>query len=163
MIIRKAENRDAKRIVEMLSQVLELHAEIRPDIFLSGTTKYNEEEIIKILNTENKLTYVAVGEDDIAVGYAMCILKNTFQNSNMNPFKILYIDDICVDWAARGQHIGTQLFEYVKQQAKALECYEITLNVWEGNSAAAAFYNNMGMKPKRTEMELIIGEKNGVK
>mgnify|MGYP000706646534 FL=1 len=47
----------------------------------------------------------------------------------MVPFKALFIDDLCVDKQARGQHIGESLFEYVKQQAKKLDCYEVTLNV----------------------------------
>ena len=39
-----------------------------------------------------------------------------------------------------------------------LDCYEITLNVWEGNDAARAFYDRMGMKPKETQMEYILGD-----
>ena len=30
---------------------------------------------------------------------------------NMVPFKSLFIDDLCVDRQARGQHIGESLFE----------------------------------------------------
>ena len=47
MNIRKAESKDTKQILEMLSQVLEVHAKIRPDIFTSGTTKYSEEDLQK--------------------------------------------------------------------------------------------------------------------
>ena len=57
---------------------------------------------------------------------------------------------------ARGQHIGRQLFEYVKEETKKLGCYEITLNVWEGNDSAKAFYEKMEMKPKATTMEFIL-------
>ena len=42
MKIRKAQIKDIGRIIELLSQVLELHAKLRPDIFVSGTTKYTE-------------------------------------------------------------------------------------------------------------------------
>ena len=37
MIIRKAEEKDIPRILELLGQVLQIHADIRPDIF----TKFN--------------------------------------------------------------------------------------------------------------------------
>ena len=37
--------KDIGRIIELLSQVLELHAKLRPDIFVSGTTKYTEKEL----------------------------------------------------------------------------------------------------------------------
>ena len=54
------------------------------------------------------------------------------------------------------QHIGESLFEYVKQQAKELGCYEVTLNVWAGNTPAEHFYEKMGMKTKERQMEYIL-------
>lgn len=42
MLIRRAEEKDIPKVIELLNQVLELHAVIRPDIFISGTTKYTE-------------------------------------------------------------------------------------------------------------------------
>ena len=39
MFIRKAEEKDIPRILELLGQVLQIHADIRPDIFIPGTTK----------------------------------------------------------------------------------------------------------------------------
>ena len=53
---------------------------------------------------------------------------------------LFFIDDLCVDQEARGQHIGESLFEYVKSEAKQLGCYEVTLNVWAGNTPAEKFY-----------------------
>ena len=155
MNIRNAENKDAKRIVSLLSQVLELHADIRPDIFQTGTTKYTENEVEELIHNESRRTYVAVDENDELIGFALCEIRN-INSHNMVPRKEMYIDDICVDVSARGQRTGSQLFEYVKQEAKKLDCYEITLNVWEGNNSAKAFYDKMQMKPKSTMMELIL-------
>ena len=36
MTIRKAEEKDITRIIELLGQVLQIHADIRPDIFIPG-------------------------------------------------------------------------------------------------------------------------------
>lgn len=44
MTIRKAEEKDILRIIELLEQVLQIHADIRPDIFIPGTTKYTNNE-----------------------------------------------------------------------------------------------------------------------
>ena len=44
MIIRKAKEKDIPRILELLEQVLQIHADIRPDIFIPGTTKYTIDE-----------------------------------------------------------------------------------------------------------------------
>lgn len=155
MNIRNAENKDTKRIVILLSQVLELHADIRPDIFQTGTTKYTENEVEELIHNESRRTYVAVDENDELIGFALCEIRN-INSHNMVPRKEMYIDDICVDVSARGQRTGSQLFEYVKKEAKKLDCYEITLNVWEGNNSAKAFYDKMQMKPKSTMMELIL-------
>jgi ribosomal protein S18 acetylase RimI-like enzyme len=156
MNIRKAEEKDIPRLLALLGQVLQIHAEIRPDIFIPGTTKYTVCELAELLKQEDKPIYVAVNEEDVCMGYAFCQLKEQPFSTNMVPFKSLFIDDLCVDKQARGQHIGESLFEYVKQQAKALGCYEVTLNVWAGNTSAEHFYENMGMKTKERQMEYIL-------
>ncbi len=73
------------------------------------------------------------------MAYAFCQIKEQPFSNNMIPFQSLFIDDLCVDAAFRGQHIGERLFEYVKNEAKRLGCYEITLNVWAGNTSAERF------------------------
>ena len=74
----------------------------------------------------------------------------------MRDFTTLYIDDLCVDENVRGQHVGTSLFSYVKEYAKSRGCYDVTLNVWEGNDSARKFYEKMGMFIKETQMEFIL-------
>ncbi len=154
--IRNAQKKDAEQIIDLLKQVLELHAAIRPDIFISGTTKYTKDEVTAIIKDKQRRTFVAEDDNGKVLGYALCIIKEQPFSNNMIPFTTLYIDDLCVDNNARGKHIGTLLFDYVKEEAKKIGCYEITLNVWEGNNTAKAFYDKMGMKPKETQMELIL-------
>ena len=156
MTIRKAEEKDILRIIELLGQVLQIHADIRPDIFIPGTTKYTVSELTELLEKEEKPIYVAVNEEDVCVGYAFCQLQEQPFSTNMVPFKSLFIDDLCVDQQARGQHIGERLFEYVKNEAKRMGCYEVTLNVWAGNTSAEKFYEKMGMKTKERQMEYIL-------
>ena len=60
MIIRKAKEKDIPRILELLEQVLQIHADIRPDIFIPGTTKYTTGELTELLKNEEKPIYVAV-------------------------------------------------------------------------------------------------------
>ena len=37
MEIRRAKKEDIARLLDLLSQVLEIHAKLRPDLFMSGT------------------------------------------------------------------------------------------------------------------------------
>ena len=156
MTIRKAQEKDISRIIELLGQVLQIHAEIRPDIFIPDTTKYTEQELAALLKDEKKPIYVAVNEEDVCMGYAFCQIKEQPFSNNMVQFQSLFIDDLCVDRFARGQHIGESLFDYVKQEAKRMGCYEVTLNVWAGNTSAEKFYEKMGMKTKERQLEYIL-------
>ena len=156
MTIRKAQEKDISRIIELLGQVLQIHAEIRPDIFIPDTTKYTDQELATLLKDEKKPIYVAVNEEDVCLGYAFCQVKEQPFSNNMVQFQSLFIDDLCVDRFARGQHIGESLFDYVKQEAKKMGCYEVTLNVWAGNTSAEKFYEKMGMKTKERQLEYIL-------
>lgn len=156
MKIRRAQGKDISAISKLLGEVLEIHAAIRPDIFIPGTTKYTAEELTEILNDNQKPVYVAVDENDEVLGYAFTQLQEQPFSTNMVQFKSLFIDDLCVDSSARSQGIGKALLNFVKQEAKRLGCYELTLNVWAGNDSAIRFYEKNGLKTKETTMEYIL-------
>ena len=156
MNIMRARKTDIDSILKLLSQVLELHAHIRPDIFISGTTKYTKEELEELLADDKRPVFVATNNENEVMGYAFCVIKEQPFSTNMVPFTLLYIDDLCVDQNYRDNRVGTRLFEFVKEEAKRLGCYEVTLNVWEGNDCARKFYDKMGMRVKETQMELIL-------
>jgi len=156
MKIRRATEKDIEKIMELLGQVLEVHAAIRPDIFIPGTTKYTKEELSVILADDTRPIYAAVDEEDRMIGYAFCILTEQPKSDNMIPFTSLYIDDLCVDECGRGKGVGKALFEHVKAEARRLGCREVTLNVWEGNDSARIFYEHQGMTPMKTYMELVL-------
>lgn len=156
VFIRKAEKKDINKIIELLREVLELHAAIRPDIFVSGTTKYTESELAAIIENEKTPVFVAEGDDGGVKGYAFCQIKEPPFSTNMRKVKSLFIDDLCVDENCRGSHVGQTLFSFVKEFAKGAGCYDITLNVWAGNDNAVRFYDKMGMFVKETQMELIL-------
>lgn len=149
MIIRKAEEKDIKKILDLLDQVLKIHREIRPDIFCEKT-KYNFDDLKQILANENSPIYVA--EDEDVVGYLMVQIKMS-KGNNLKPRKTYYIDDLCVDENARGKHIGQTLFGFAIKDAKNRGCDDITLNVWEGNEQAQSFYKKNGFKTRSSILE----------
>ena len=153
MVIRRAVEKDADRIMELLSQVLQLHADIRPDLFISGTTKYTREELADMFGDDSRPVYVAVDDEDVVMGYAFCVWEEQPETNNRRGFKSVYIDDLCVDQSLRGQQVGSRLFAYVKDMAAKNGCAMITLHVWEGNDGARAFYEKAGFVPEKTLME----------
>ncbi|MCR4870978.1 MAG: GNAT family N-acetyltransferase [Atopobiaceae bacterium] len=159
MIIRFAIDADTPGIHSLLSQVLELHAAGRPDIFRAGTRKYTDGQIHDLIADEERPLFVAVAEDAAPgelMGYAICKIEDYRASNNHQPIRTLYIDDFVVDEAVRGQHAGTQLYRYVLDWAREQGFYNVTLNVWECNPGARAFYEAMGMKVMKTEMEAIL-------
>lgn len=153
-MVRKAEKRDLGSIIELLHQVNMVHYEKRPDLFKPHTTKYDEQELEVLLCDESRPVFVY--DDGRVLGHAFCQLTEVSGHKLLQDAKTLYIDDICVDERARGRHVGKALYEYVCDYARALGCYNITLNVWEGNTPARRFYESMGMKVQKTGMETIL-------
>lgn len=74
----------------------------------------------------------------------------------MTDIKTLYIDDLCVDEAFRGEHIGKSLYEYAIDYAKKHNYYNVTLNVWADNVNAVKFYKKVGLKIQKIGMEKIL-------
>ena len=153
MKIRRANKNDAQRINELLYQVAKIHADGRPDIFKSATKKYSDKELLGIINDDSSPIFVAVDDNDIVLGYAFCIYQIAKDSLLLQDKKTLYIDDICVDEKARGEHIGKSLYEYVVNFASENGFDNITLNVWAFNESAFKFYEKCGMTPLKITME----------
>lgn len=155
-MIRRAKASDLERINDLLRQVLTVHATPRPDIFIPGTKKYTDEELLALFEDNSHPIFVYTDEEDLVCGYAFCVLEEVKGQNCLRDMKTLYIDDICVDEKHRRQHIAQSLFQHVRAYAKELGCYRVTLNVWAANPGAARFYEAMGMVPLKTTMETIL-------
>lgn len=152
-MIRRAEPKDAPRISALLRQVLEVHAEARPDLFRSGTQKYGEADVLRLLSDPDCVLFVDTDEADRVRGYAICFVKPVQDDGITVGRRELYVDDLCVDERARKTGVGSRLFAHVRQYAKDEGFDWITLNVWEGNGTALAFYRKMGLNVRKTTLE----------
>ena len=109
----------------------------------------------EIIKDKEKPIFVYEADGKIE-GYAFCILINHSNENSLCDYKSLYIDDLCVDENCRGRGIGKILYDYVLEYAKKIGCYNLTLNVWEGNDSAMRFYKNIGLKIQKIGMEKIL-------
>ncbi len=156
MTIRRAEVSDMNRINDLLFQVLNIHNDGRPDLFRRDTKKYNDGELAAIIEDDTRPIFVACDEQNCVIGYAFCVFIQHKNHNILTDIKSLYIDDLCVDEGARGQHIGRALYEYVERFAKETGCYNLTLNVWSCNESALHFYEKLGLLPQKIGMEKIL-------
>ena len=155
MEIRRAEEKDIPGLAKLLRQVLEIHHAGRPDLFRGGVRKYTDSQLAQILSDDKRPVFAAFSDGKLA-GYAFCVMKESVGDNILTDMKSLYIDDLCVDEAERGKHIGKALYDHVIAFAKKEGCYNVTLNVWTCNEGAMKFYESMNMSPQKICMETIL-------
>lgn len=153
--VRRAEARDIPAIMELLRQVNLVHYEGRPDLFKLAT-KYTPEELESILADESTPVFVCVDPTGRVLGHGFCVFQQHMNSNLLTDVRTLYIDDICVDKAARGTGAGRALYEHILAFARARDCYNVTLNVWACNPGAIRFYEHLGLTPYKVGMEQIL-------
>lgn len=155
MQVRRATKDDIPGIGRLLGEVHDVHAQGRPDLFRAGQRKYDDDELAAVLDDPAYTVFVA-DDDGKVVGHAFCMDEPHALRHGWQDVNTLYIDDICVEKAARGRHVGTALYEHVLAYARERGYYDVTLHVWECNPGARAFYESLGMKPYMVGMEQVL-------
>ncbi len=143
-------------INRLLYQVAGVHHNGRPDLFKGNAKKYSDDELLTIIQDDERPIFVGVDDKDKVMGYAFCMFQQHKNDHVLTPIRTLYIDDLCVDENIRGQHVGSGIYNYVLDFARDSGCYNVTLNVWECNPSARKFYDAMGLKPYKTGMEKLL-------
>ena len=153
--VRRAEKQDIPAIMELLRQVNRVHYNGRPDLF-KPETKYSDSELLSIIGDDRTPVFVCADRDGRVLGHGFCELQRPENTRLLNDILTLYIDDICVDEAARGCHAGKAIYDHIIGYARQQGCYNVTLNVWACNPGAMKFYEKLGLVPYKTGMETIL-------
>ena len=153
--IRPAAESDIPRLEDLLYQVHGLHAEGRPDLFIPGCKKYTADQLRGILSDPVNTPVFVVLAEDLVMGYCFCI-RQVQSAASMQKITTLYIDDLCVDAAARGQGFGKLLYDHAVEYARVNGYYNLTLNVWACNPSAMRFYEKCGLTVQKVGMELVL-------
>lgn len=154
MTIRRAKEADIPKLIDLLEQVLLVHHKVRPDLFQEKGVKYTESELAELIADDSRPIFVYEDESGTVLGHMFTVIEES--HAPKVSHKTLFIDDLCVDEAARGQKIGEQLYRFALQYAKEIGCYNLTLNVWSANKSAVRFYERQGLTSQETRMEQII-------
>lgn len=156
MKIRRAQTGDIPRLGELLVQVCRVHSQGRPDLFRAGGRKYSDQQLRSLLEDPDRPVLVAADGADRALGYAFCVLQRRRGEGALRDMTTLYLDDLCVDEACRGQHVGRALYQAAVELARSAGCYNLTLNVWACNDSARRFYEKCGLRVQKIGMETIL-------
>lgn len=152
MKIRGARVEDCGQILKLLSELQNLHALCRPDIFKEGQAAMDKEEFQQMTEDPNRCMLVAE-KDGIIFGMIEMEIKE-IANPILMKRKVGLISSFIVKESMRNQGIGQQLFDEAIKTAGDKNLDSLQLNVWRFNEEAIHFYEKNGMKPLLTTMEL---------
>lgn len=155
LIIRRAAEPDLPAINRLLSQVHKIHSDARPDLFRPNRPGFSSDSFAEMLGDASHLILVAEKSGQV-LGYLFCVSKPNPDCALFHDIKTLSIDDLCVDEAARHEHIGAHLYEYALDYGRKHGFYNVVLNVWADNTDALHFYERIGMKVQKIGMEAIL-------
>lgn len=154
--VRLADLDELWRITPMKEQIHAQHVAGRPDLFaplenLSAFEAYVREDSLRLFLAER---------DGEPLGYALTRVVDRPANPYMRRRLFLRVEEICVDERFRRQGVGHALMEAVREDAKALGCPRVVLDVWAFNEEAMRFYQSMGFCAYQTFLEKSTDERS---
>lgn len=151
-MVRLATKEDIKRVNELRKQVNDVHCEGRPDMFQPGFAKEIQNLAYEMIESEDRDILVAV-RDGVICGFACVGYVVRPVSPYMKERKFYHVDEFGVDQAYRRQGVATELFEFIKQEAKQKGFERIELDVWGFNEDAIKFYESVGFLTMRKYLE----------
>ena len=149
--IREARVEDCGQVLNLLTQLQNIHTEKRSDIFRSGQVAMSKEEFLAELGKENEKTIVAETEGKII---GMIVLKIIKVNNPILQSRVVgLIDDFIVDPTYRKKGVGKELLDTARRIAIEKKVESLELNVWGFNESAIHFYMKNELKVQRITLE----------
>ena len=127
-----------RRVTTLSASLTEAFARLLPQLSLSATTP-SSEHIERLLNNDNTHLFVAEADGKI-VGMLTLVVVD------IPTGRKAWIEDVVVDEAARGLHIGAALVERAKGEAVLLGAKKLYLTSNPSRKAAHALYNKCGFE-----------------
>ena len=106
-------------------------------------TNFTDEQILKELNTNGSIFYIAFLSEK-PVAYLKINIGDAQTEKQGN--ESLEIQRIYVLSECKGKRIGSVLMKIAEEEAAKAKCKRIWLGVWEHNKSALAFYDKKGFK-----------------
>ena len=154
-MVRFAKKSEFVRINELRRQVNDLHVEGRPTHFKSGFCE-ELQNYLQVFFDDPDRAVIVCEHDGVICGFAMVRHVRREETHYRYADAFYEVEEFCVDAAHRRQGVATELFAFIKSDAKSHGFDRIDLNMWEFNTDALAFYEAMGMTTYRRYMELQI-------
>ena len=147
LIIRKCVDDDFLKVTELMQTVQDFHHKMRCDI-------HKDNEIFEKKEFDKKKNDIVVATlNDEVIGVLIYLIKNGSVINYVYQRKVLFVDALVVDSNYRRLGIGKSLMDEAFNIARENDCVSVELNVWDFNSNAKKFYDNLGMSVKTIILE----------
>jgi ribosomal protein S18 acetylase RimI-like enzyme len=137
------ETKDMKLISVLNYDVQEIHAEIEPLIFKHHNQADMEKLFEEALLEEGVHVFIATYNSNPA-GYVMLSVRNVSETYFRYEHSVVYIEHICVTKEYKGNGIGRELINKVKEYALEHGISRIELDYWSRNENAGEFFKTQG-------------------
>ena len=152
--VRLATNADAGMLAALNWDVQHLHAAERPDIFKQpGDLGVIAEDLRVRFLDEPDSCILLVEVDGVAVGYAAVNIMRRPETPYSYARQHVHVDQIAVKPSAQRHGCGRALIEAVRDLARTQNMTRVTLDTWDFNVNAQAFFKQMGFSPYHYRME----------
>jgi shikimate dehydrogenase len=145
--VRRAQSADAAAISALNAQVLQLHAEARPDFFKTPSdTTFPPVLVVEWMERPELVFFVAEAEGHV-IGYLMVELSELAGGASTRALKRANIHHVVVAQSARRQGAGAALLRTARMWAQDNGADLVVLEVWAFNAAAQRFFAGQGFAP----------------
>ncbi len=144
-----ARESDWEAVRRLSIQIHDMHAAWRPDMYFHSDEPYPKEQFLA--DIRSRLVYTAKVYGVVA-GYVIVSLLEKGGPGTVEQ-RLMRLDVLCVDEAARGQGIGRAMVDDVRALARAFGCRGLILSAHPENEAALAFYRACGFQLRTVQLE----------
>lgn len=151
MKIRLLEDKDIPQVLEICREMREHHRRVLGGYFKSIDEDYERSSLVKALDDENSPVYVA----EVGNGKIAGMVHAAFE---VRPYlereRFCHIRELGVFPGCRRQGVAKALMDRVFEACSARKITEVTLGVFNRNTGAYKFYEELGFLPLEQKMKL---------
>lgn len=150
--LRQATREDASVVARLNQGVQQVHADALPWMFKPPDAASPTDDDARALITRDGFVTFIAEIDGRAVGYAIAEERRRPESNRHYARNSIRVHEIGVAREARRRGVGRSLIEAVRDHGRAVGLDLLTLDTWQFNDGAQAFFKSCGLRPARVMM-----------
>lgn len=154
--IQKVKKEDHDKLTYLFCEIEEFHRLKAPWKFSKPKKEvFPIDYFLKILSNKDALFLIAKEKNEI-IGFVFGAIRGASDIPILKKRKYFHIDTLMVKKEYRKSGIGKKLMKKIENSVRDLGIKELELEVWNFNTNAIAFYENIDYKPYIKKMRKVL-------